>query len=102
VSTTDLDPTPLFARFADGGRVHVLRHRLHFASDSLGRDLSELTLVEWANGREWALCGEIAPTPSPAYGVSAFADTDLCRSCARLWPHDQALLFEHPTTQETP
>jgi hypothetical protein len=30
------------------------------------------------------------------------ADTDLCRSCARLWPHDQALLFEHPTTQETP
>lgn len=54
----------------------------------------DVGLGEWVNGRQWALCGKLAPD-GDSYGVSAFDDLDLCRKCVSMWPYDQVLLFEH-------
>lgn len=100
MNINEASPAPVFARFTGSGRVHVLRERLRFLSDTLGRPLDDVSIGEWISGRQWALCGKLAPTAG-GYGIETFDDDDLCRSCAGSWPHEPALLFEHPTPEIT-
>lgn len=99
-----MDDEPRFARFAEGGRVHVLRAERHTILHTLG-DLPAADPdqrpplvnmnIAYLMGRNWALCGKIG-AQGGTDGISHFDDADLCQRCYRAWPHDTSLLFEHP------
>ncbi len=89
-----------FARFRDGGKVHVLRAQLHTVDHTLGN--KELSVTGWLLGRQWALCGRKGDM-GRQYGIREFADSDLCPSCERigrgLLPGDGLAMFEHDLPQ---
>lgn len=86
-----------FLRFSDddSGKVHVFGRYSPFG-ESLGADTGE---TGWLMASQQALCGARG-RPGGLHGITAFADTDLCRRCHKAFPHNTDLLFEHPTSDD--
>lgn len=81
----DASGDPVFVRFRPDGVVHLLA----------GYDAYDDSAVAGLMVKQLARCGARGK-PGQQYGISVFADEDLCGRCARLVPDGQRVrLFLH-------
>lgn len=78
-----------------GGAVHV---RAPGGTPVTSRTATATALAFGLLGR--TLCGLTAQLATGWDHTAAFNDSRLCRTCYRAWPHDTALLFDHPQADD--